>query len=82
MTIFELEQKLLQFADITEDLSVLSKDIPDPIVVQKLDNIRKYYEFKFNDLWSVFESHCEHYHTTLSKKINEVNNDDYFSEGC
>lgn len=83
MLIFDLEQKILQFSNIIEDLEILSKDIPDPIVVQKLENIKKYYDFKFTDLWSVFEKHCENHHSIIRKKINETNNDDYFfNEGC
>lgn len=58
-TIFELEQKIMQFSNITEDLKILAEKIEDPIVADKILNIVIYYNFKYDDLWECFEAHCK-----------------------
>lgn len=58
-TFFDLEQKILQFGNILEDMSILAEKQENPIVTDKILNVVTYYQFKYDDLWETFEKHSK-----------------------
>ena len=58
-TFFDLEQKILQFGNILEDMSLLAEKQENPIVTDKILNVVTYYQFKYDDLWETFEKHSK-----------------------
>ena len=78
--IFDLEQKLLQFANIIDDLKLVMEKSDKMKLEDTVSKIVSYYEFKFDDLWACFEECCKDYHetkkTVVSKSdLNELNSD-------
>lgn len=73
-SIFDLEQQLLQFANVTDDIEMVTKhfvDDPewegmDPKLCDALMNkyfaIKELYEIKFQNMWETFEIVCREYH--------------------
>ena len=60
-TIFDLEQKISQFANILDDMSILAEKQENPIVTDKILNVVTYYQFKYDDLWETFEKHSKEF---------------------
>jgi len=73
-SIFDLEQQILQFANVTDDIEIVTKhfvDDPewggmDPKLCDALMNkyfaIKELYEIKFKNMWETFEIVCREYH--------------------
>lgn len=72
--IFDLEQQILNFSRVTEDVDLVTKwfvDDPywegiDPKVSDAMMNkyfaIKELYDLKFDELWHTFEAVCKEYH--------------------
>ena len=73
-SIFELEQEMLQFANVTEDIEMVSRHLTeDPkwqgmsgelcdAILNKYGAIQQLYEIKFQNMWETFEEVCKEYH--------------------
>lgn len=74
-SIFDLEQEMLQFANVTDDIERVTKyfiedarwESMEPALADALMNkyfaIKELYEIKFNNMWDTFEDVCKEYHT-------------------
>ena len=62
-SIFDLEQEMLQFANVTEDEKWKNMDgeLCDAIL-NKYGAIQQLYEIKFQNMWDTFETVCKEYH--------------------
>ena len=75
MKIFDLEQQILQFANVTDDIELVTKYfVEDPkwesmapeladALMNKYLAIKDLYEIKFENMWHTFEDVCKEYHT-------------------
>ena len=75
MKIFDLEQQMLQFANVTDDVELVTKYfLEDPkwegmapeladALMNKYLAIKDLYEIKFENMWHTFEDVCKEYHT-------------------
>jgi len=75
MKIFDLEQQILQFANVTDDIELVTKYfLEDPkwegmapeladALMNKYLAIKDLYEIKFENMWHTFEDVCKEYHT-------------------
>jgi len=64
-TIFDLEQKILQFANILDDLETFLSKIEQKDrykIDTEISHIIGFYHFKYNDLWDTFRQHTKDYH--------------------
>ena len=73
-SIFDLEQEMLQFANVTDDIERVTKyfvESPDwegmdgrlaDAILNKYGAIQQLYEIKFQNMWDTFETVCEEYH--------------------
>jgi hypothetical protein len=52
---FDLEQQILDCWRVTEDITLLAKQNAS---TDSLNALSTYYEHKFNQLWSTFETMC------------------------
>ena len=74
-SIFDLEQEMLHFGNVTEDIERVTKyfiedarwESMEPALADALMNkyfaIKELYEIKFNNMWDTFEDVCKEYHT-------------------
>ena len=75
MKIFDLEQEMLQFANVTEEIELVTKyfledskwedmapELADALMNKYLA-IKDLYEIKFENMWHTFEEVCKEYHT-------------------
>ena len=72
--IFDLEQQMLEFANITTDIEMVSRHLTeDPkwenmsgelcdAILNKYGAIQELYEIKFQNMWDTFEIVCKEYH--------------------
>ena len=86
-SIFDLEQQILQFANVTDDIEMVTKhfvDSPewsgmDPRLCDALMNkyfaIKELYEIKFDEMWSTFDKVCEEYHRR--GKLAQIDREDW-----
>ena len=84
-SIFDLEQQMLQFANITEDIELVSKHFLEhpkwesmtPELADALMNkylaIKDLYEIKFENMWHTFEDVCKEYH--IARKLAGLERD-------
>ena len=75
MKILDLEQEMLQFASVTDDIERVTKyfiedarwESIEPALADALMNkyfaIKELYEIKFENMWHTFEDVCKEYHT-------------------
>ena len=75
MKIFDLEQQMLQFANVTEDIELVTKYFVEDLkresmapeladaLMNKYLGIKDLYEIKFENMWHTFEDVCKEYHT-------------------
>ena len=75
MKICDLEQEMLQFANVTDDIERVTKyfiedskwESMEPALADALMNkyfaIKELYEIKFENMWHTFEDVCKEYHT-------------------
>jgi len=74
MKIFDLEQEMLQFANVTEEIELVTKyfledskwedmapELADALMNKYLA-IKDLYEIKFENMWHTFEDVCKEYH--------------------
>jgi hypothetical protein len=68
-SIFDLEQEMLQFANVTDDIERVTKYLVDDSdgytdddVMNKYFAIKELYEIKFENMWHTFEQVCKEYH--------------------
>lgn len=74
MTIFDLEQEILDCWSVLDDIDLalnyfvedpkfehMPHDVSDELM-NKFMGIKELYELKFNKLWNTFEQHCKEYH--------------------
>jgi hypothetical protein len=52
---FDLEQQILECWKVTEDITMMAKQNAS---TDSLNALSTYYEHKFNQLWSTFETMC------------------------
>lgn len=88
-SIFDLEQQMLQFANVTEDIDLVTKhfiDSPDwgsshfspqacDAMMNKYFAIKELYELKFDEMWQTFETVCKEYHEAQRKASAVRSND-------
>lgn len=72
--IFDLEQQMLQFATITDEIETVNRYFTeDPkwenmdgelcdAILNKYGAIQQLYEIKFSQMWETFETVCKEYH--------------------
>ena len=76
-TIIDLEQKILQFANILDDLETFVSKIEEK--GRKFDtdisHIIGFYHFKYNDLWDTFEQHTKDYYKKKSNVYDSLPSD-------
>ena len=83
MSLFDLEQEIMNCWHITEDLNVLLEEIyeGDPkMSLDRMGNIvlgmRELYEIKFNKLFRTYEHHLQEFHKYReSESIYNMKND-------
>jgi len=61
---FDLEQQILECWKVTEDITMMAKQNAS---TDSLNALSTYYEHKFNQLWSTFETMC------AERQFNESN---------
>ena len=73
-SIFDLEQEMLQFANVTDDIERVTKYFIDDskwesmhpeladAIMNKYFAIKELYEIKFDNMWDTFEKVCKEYH--------------------
>ena len=77
-TIFDLEQKILQFANILDDLETFVSKIEQKDrykIDTEISHIIGFYHFKYNDLWNTFEEHTKDYHKKKSNVYDDLPSD-------
>ena len=72
--VFDLEQQMLQFANVTDDIEMVNRHFTeDPkwvsmdgelgdAILNKYGAIQHLYEIKFQKMWETFEQVCKEYH--------------------
>ena len=73
-SIFDLEQEMLQFANVTDDIDRVTKYFVESsdwegmegrladALMNKYFAIKELYEVKFENMWHTFEQVCKEYH--------------------
>ena len=73
-SIFDLEQEMLQFANVTDDIDRVTKYFVESSDWEGMDGrladalmnkyfaIKELYEVKFENMWHTFEQVCKEYH--------------------
>ena len=84
-SIFDLEQEMLQFANVTDDIDRVTKyfvESPDwegmdgrlaDALMNKYFAIKELYEVKFETMWHTFEDVCKEYH--IARKLAGLERD-------
>ena len=74
-SIFDLEQEMLQFANVTDDIDRVTKYFVESSDWEGMDGrladalmnkyfaIKELYEVKFENMWHTFDKVCKEYHT-------------------
>lgn len=83
--IFDLEQQMLQFANVTDDIEMVNRHFTEDekwagmnaelcdAILNKYGAIQQLYEIKFQRMWDTFETVCKEYHEY--RKIAEVSDE-------
>lgn len=77
-TIIDLEQKILQFANILDDLETFVSKIEENgryKIDTDISHIIGFYHFKYNDLWDTFEQHTKDYYKKKSNVYDSLPSD-------
>ena len=73
-SIFDLEQEMLQFANVTDDIERVTKHFLESPQWESMDGkladalmnkyfaIKELYEIKFENMWHTFDEVCKEYH--------------------
>ena len=84
-SIFDLEQEMLQFANVTDDIERVTKYFIDDskwesmppeladAIMNKYFAIKELYEIKFQNMWDTFETVCKEYH--IARKLAGLERD-------
>jgi len=79
MRIFDLEQEILQFANVTDDIERVTRHFVESpewegmdaaladALMNKYYAIKELYEIKFESMWTTFEEVCKEYHQNRRK---------------
>ena len=75
MSIFDLEQQMLDFANVTKDIDLVTRYFMDSsewhdhispkasdAMINKYLAIKELYEIKFDEMWGAFDKVCKEYH--------------------
>jgi len=73
--IFDLEQQMLDFANVTKDIDLVTRYFLDSAewndhisptasdaIINKYFAIKELYEIKFDSMWETFDQVCKEYH--------------------
>ena len=73
--IFDLEQQMLDFANVTKDIDLVTRYFLDSsewndhispkatdAMINKYFAIKELYEIKFDEMWETFDQVCKEYH--------------------
>ena len=72
--IFDLEQQMLEFANVTTDIEMMNRHFTESpkwkgmdgelcdAILNKYGAIQELYEIKFQNMWDTFEIVCREYH--------------------
>jgi len=83
--IFDLEQEILQFANVTDDIERVTKYFVESsdwegmdgaltdAIMNKYFAIKELYEVKFDTLWHTFDEVCKEYH--IARKLAGLERD-------
>ena len=86
--IFELEQQMLEFANVTTDIEMVNRHFTeDPkwenmdgelcdAILNKYGAIQELYEIKFQNMWDTFEIVCKEYHEAKKQRERDTSLDD------
>jgi len=86
--IFELEQQMLEFANVTSDIEMVNRHFTeDPkwegmsgelcdAILNKYGAIQELYEIKFQNMWNTFEIVCKEYHEAKKRPERDTSLDD------
>jgi len=78
-SILDLEQQMLQFANVTDDVEMVTRYFTeDPkwqgtngelcdAILNKFGAIQQLYEIKFQNMWETFEVVCKEYHENRNR---------------
>ena len=84
-SIFDLEQEILQFANVTDDIERVTKYFVESsdwegmdgaltdAIMNKYFAIKELYEVKFETLWHTFDEVCKEYH--IARKLAGLERD-------
>ena len=84
-SIFDLEQEMLQFANVTDDIDRVTKYFVESsdwegmngrladALMNKYFAIKELYEVKFETMWHTFEDVCKEYH--IARKLAGLERD-------
>jgi len=84
-SIFDLEQEILQFANVTDDIERVTKYFVESsdwegmdgaltdAIMNKYFAIKELYEVKFDTLWHTFDEVCKEYH--IARKLAGLERD-------
>lgn len=73
-SIFDLEQQMLEFANVTSDIEMVNRHFTEDkkwesmhpevadAILNKYGAIQQLYEIKFQNMWDTFETVCKEYH--------------------
>ena len=85
-SIFDLEQEILQFANVTDDIERVTKYFVESsdwegmdgaltdAIMNKYFAIKELYEVKFETLWHTFDEVCKEYH--IARKLAGLERDE------
>jgi len=86
--IFDLEQQMLEFANVTSDIEMVNRHFTeDPkwegmsgelcdAILNKYGAIQELYEIKFQNMWNTFEIVCKEYHEAKKRPERDTSLDD------
>jgi trans-2-enoyl-CoA reductase len=62
MSIFDLEQKIMDCWGVTDDIREMVERSTDSQTAERLNSLADIYNIKFENLFNIFEQHCKDYH--------------------
>lgn len=86
--IFELEQQMLEFANVTSDIEMVNRHFTEDekweningelcdAILNKYGAIQQLYEIKFQNMWDTFEIVCKEYHEAKKQRERDTSLDD------
>jgi len=86
--IFDLEQQMLEFANVTSDIEMVNRHFTEDekweningelcdAILNKYGAIQQLYEIKFQNMWDTFEIVCKEYHEAKKQRERDTSLDD------